>query len=78
MFVGRVWLGTLSRKYHRILYCLHLAHQPSNMCLSFFIFTFAIRCSGFVEFWNTEACEKAATLNGKNLLGRPIRIDWTD
>lgn len=33
---------------------------------------------GFVEFWNTEACEKAAALNGKNLLGRPIRIDWSD
>jgi RNA recognition motif-containing protein len=33
---------------------------------------------GFVEFWNTEACEKGAALNGKNLLGRPIRIDWTD
>jgi len=33
---------------------------------------------GFVEFWNTEACEKAATLNGKTLLGRNIRIDWTD
>jgi nucleolin len=33
---------------------------------------------GFVEFWNSEACDKAATLNGKNLLGRPIRIDWTD
>lgn len=33
---------------------------------------------GFVEFWNTEACEKAAALNGKTLLGRPIRIDWTD
>eukprot|EP00751_Fragilariopsis_kerguelensis_P048723 CAMPEP_0171028428 /NCGR_PEP_ID=MMETSP0736-20130129/35727_1 /TAXON_ID=186038 /ORGANISM="Fragilariopsis kerguelensis, Strain L26-C5" /LENGTH=360 /DNA_ID=CAMNT_0011469863 /DNA_START=44 /DNA_END=1128 /DNA_ORIENTATION=- len=33
---------------------------------------------GFVEFWNTEACEKGATLNGKNLLGRPIRIDWSD
>lgn len=33
---------------------------------------------GFVEFWNEEACNKGATLNGKNLLGRPIRIDWTD
>mmetsp|Transcript_7604 Transcript_7604/g.15812 ORF Transcript_7604/g.15812 Transcript_7604/m.15812 type:complete len:335 (+) Transcript_7604:149-1153(+) len=33
---------------------------------------------GFVEFWDTEACEKAAALNGKNLLGRPIRIDWSE
>ncbi|GMI52827.1 hypothetical protein TeGR_g7018 [Tetraparma gracilis] len=33
---------------------------------------------GYVEFWSTEACDKAATLNGKNLLGRPIRIDWTE
>jgi nucleolin len=33
---------------------------------------------GYAEFWNTEACEKAATLNGKTLMGRPIRIDWTD
>ena len=33
---------------------------------------------GFAEFWNTEACEKAASLNGKNLLGRPIRLDWSD
>jgi len=33
---------------------------------------------GYIEFWKTEACEKAAKLNGKNLLGRPIRIDWTD
>lgn len=33
---------------------------------------------GFVEFWNTEACEKGASLNGKTLLGRPIRIDWSD
>ena len=33
---------------------------------------------GFVEFWTTEACDKGATLNGKNLLGRPIRIDWTE
>lgn len=33
---------------------------------------------GYVEFWNTEACEKGAALNGKNLMSRPIRIDWTD
>jgi nucleolin len=33
---------------------------------------------GFAEFWDTDACEKAATLNGKNLLDRPIRIDWSD
>jgi len=33
---------------------------------------------GYVEFWNTEACEKAAALNGKSLMNRPIRIDWTD
>jgi len=33
---------------------------------------------GFVEFWNEDACTKAAELNGKNLLGRPIRLDWTD
>lgn len=33
---------------------------------------------GYVEFWKEEACEKGATLNGKNLLGRPIRIDWTE
>jgi len=34
--------------------------------------------SGYVDFWNTDACEKAASLNGKNLLGRPIRIDWAE
>ncbi|KAL3798945.1 hypothetical protein ACHAW5_003071 [Stephanodiscus triporus] len=33
---------------------------------------------GYVDFWNTESCEKAATLNGKTLLGRPIRIDWAE
>mmetsp|Transcript_1258 Transcript_1258/g.2756 ORF Transcript_1258/g.2756 Transcript_1258/m.2756 type:complete len:352 (-) Transcript_1258:108-1163(-) len=33
---------------------------------------------GFVEFWKPEDCSKGATLNGKNLLGRPIRIDWSD
>ena len=34
--------------------------------------------SGFVEFWDTQSCDKAAQLKGKNLLGRPIRIDWSD
>ena len=33
---------------------------------------------GYVDFWNTESCDKAANLNGKNLLGRPIRIDWAE
>ena len=33
---------------------------------------------GYCDFWNTEACEKAASLNGKSLLGRPIRIDWAE
>ena len=33
---------------------------------------------GYADFWNTEACEKAASLNGKTLLGRPIRIDWAE
>ena len=33
---------------------------------------------GYVEFWREEDCEKAAKMNGKELLKRPIRIDWTD
>jgi len=33
---------------------------------------------GYIEFWNTKACEMGATLNGKTILGRPIRLDWTD
>jgi nucleolin len=31
---------------------------------------------GYVEFWDTEAADKAVLLNGTPLLGRPIRIDW--
>lgn len=31
---------------------------------------------GYIEFWETDAAEKAVLLNGKLLLGRPIRIDW--
>jgi len=46
-----------------------------NLC---FFLLFSFDNSGFVEFWNTDACTKGAKLNGKNLLGRPIRIDWTD
>ncbi|KAL7552893.1 hypothetical protein ACHAWF_017367 [Thalassiosira exigua] len=33
---------------------------------------------GYAEFWKAEACDKAASLNGKDLLGRPIRIDWAE
>ncbi len=33
---------------------------------------------GYVEFWREEDCEKAAKMNGKELLKRPVRIDWTD
>jgi hypothetical protein len=50
-----------------------------NLCGSFSADTFCfVTFSGFVEFWDTTACDKAATLKGKNLLGRPIRIDWSD
>ena len=52
----------------------------SCVCVCFFCssVSHSIFCSGFVEFWSSDACEKGATLNGKNLLGRPIRIDWSD
>jgi nucleolin len=36
------------------------------------------RGCGFVEFYNTEAAEEAIKLDGKELLGRPIRLDWTE
>ena len=31
---------------------------------------------GFVEFATTAGADKAILLNGKELLGRPIRLDW--
>lgn len=31
---------------------------------------------GFVDFYDTEAAEKAVLLNGQKLLDRPIRVDW--
>mmetsp|Transcript_44628 Transcript_44628/g.100773 ORF Transcript_44628/g.100773 Transcript_44628/m.100773 type:complete len:330 (-) Transcript_44628:202-1191(-) len=31
---------------------------------------------GYVEFWDSDTADKAVLLNGKGLLGRPIRIDW--
>lgn len=36
------------------------------------------RGCGFVEFGATEEADKAVKLDGRELLGRPIRIDWTD
>lgn len=35
------------------------------------------RGSGFVEFSRPEEAEEAFKLDGKELLGRPIRLDWT-
>ena len=36
------------------------------------------RGCGFVEFGSSEEAEKAMELDGAMLLGRPIRLDWTD
>ncbi len=35
------------------------------------------RGCGFVEFSNSEEADKAMQLDGTELLGRPIRLDWT-
>ena len=35
------------------------------------------RGCGFVEFSKAEEAEKAMELDGHDLLGRPIRLDWT-
>lgn len=35
------------------------------------------RGCGFVEFSNSEEADKAMQLDGQELLGRPIRLDWT-
>ena len=35
------------------------------------------RGCGFVEFENSEQADAAIKLNGKELLGRPIKLDWT-
>lgn len=39
--------------------------------------TGAFRGGGFVEFTTTEAADKAILLDGADLLGRTIRLDWT-
>lgn len=36
------------------------------------------RGAGFVEFTNTNEAEDAMKMDGKELLGRCIRLDWTD
>ncbi len=60
--------------------CIICVKRDVNYCqkLTYHTHSLFLWNSGFVEFWNTEACDKAATLNGKNLLGRKIRIDWSD
>lgn len=35
------------------------------------------RGCGFVEFSNSEEADKAMLLDGAELLGRPVRLDWT-
>jgi len=32
---------------------------------------------GFVEFYDEEATVKAVAYNGENILGRPIRVDYS-
>lgn len=39
--------------------------------------TGAFRGGGFVEFATSEAADKALLLDGKEVLGRNIRLDWT-
>lgn len=36
------------------------------------------RGCGFVEFDSSETADKAAKLNGKQLKGRPVKLDWTE
>lgn len=35
------------------------------------------RGCGFIQFATTEEADEALKLNGKELLGRPIKLDWT-
>jgi hypothetical protein len=34
--------------------------------------------AGYIEFASTEDADKAMALDGKELLGRNIRLDWTN
>lgn len=36
------------------------------------------RGCGFIQFATSEAADKAMALNGKEIMGRPIRLDWTE
>eukprot|EP00607_Mallomonas_marina_P009975 CAMPEP_0182420870 /NCGR_PEP_ID=MMETSP1167-20130531/5951_1 /TAXON_ID=2988 /ORGANISM="Mallomonas Sp, Strain CCMP3275" /LENGTH=357 /DNA_ID=CAMNT_0024597383 /DNA_START=37 /DNA_END=1110 /DNA_ORIENTATION=+ len=40
--------------------------------------TGAFRGCGFIQFATSEAADEAMKLNGRELLGRPIRLDWTE
>lgn len=36
------------------------------------------RGCGYIEFTTTEEADEAFKLDGATLMGRPIRMDWTD
>jgi hypothetical protein len=37
-----------------------------------------VQGAGYIEFASTEDADKAMALDGKELLGRNIRLDWTN
>jgi hypothetical protein len=58
----------------------------SRTCVPFFCTSYApeltcfcgVQGAGYIEFASTEDADKAMALDGKELLGRNIRLDWTN